>query len=85
MNCRELAELLIDYVAEELPAERRRHIEQHLKLCPPCEAYLKTYRLTIKLTRCLPRDTPPPPQLMARLRSAVEGMKPPPAGGCYNV
>lgn len=82
MNCRELAELLIDYVAEELSPERRRHLEQHLKLCPPCDAYLKTYRLTIKLTRRLPRDMPPPPQLMERLRAAVQGMKPPPAGGC---
>jgi anti-sigma factor RsiW len=84
MTCRDLVEFLIDYLSDELPIDRRRRIEQHLKDCPPCEAYLKTYRLTIKLTRQLPRSAPPPPQLMERLRAAAQGLAPrqPPAGGC---
>lgn len=71
MTCRELTELLIDFVSDELSPERRQRLEEHLKLCPPCVAYLESYRLTIQLTRRLP-CTPLPPELVARLRKAIE-------------
>jgi anti-sigma factor RsiW len=82
ITCRELVELLFDFVADELPPERRLHIEQHLATCAPCVIYVETYRLTIRLCRKLPA-TPPPPQLMERLRQAMaEGPKQqPPAAG----
>jgi anti-sigma factor RsiW len=70
ITCRELVELLIDFIADELPPERRQHIEHHLQKCPPCVAYLETYRATIKLTRQLPCG-PVPPELLARLRAAL--------------
>jgi anti-sigma factor RsiW len=50
MTCRELVELLIDFVSDELPAEHRLRIEQHLRRCPPCEAYLASYQMTIRPT-----------------------------------
>ncbi len=71
MNCRELVELLLDYVADELPADQRHVLEIHLSFCPPCVTYLETYRATIRLMRQLP-PTPLPPELVARLRSALE-------------
>jgi anti-sigma factor RsiW len=74
MNCKELCALLIDFVSDELPAEHRQLIEQHLKWCPPCVAYFESYQATIKLTRKLP-CTPPPPQLIERLRAALEKIK----------
>ena len=70
MTCRELVELLIDFLDGELPEDRRRHIEQHLEFCPPCLTYLKTYKVTIQLTRRLP-DVPPPPELLERLKAAL--------------
>jgi anti-sigma factor RsiW len=70
MTCRELVELLIDFLDNELPEERRRHIEQHLEFCPPCLTYLETYKVTIQLTRRLP-DVPPPPELLVRLKAAL--------------
>jgi anti-sigma factor RsiW len=74
INCRELAELLIDFVSDELPAEHRVYIEQHLKLCPPCVAYLESYRMTIRLTKRLPCE-PLPPELEKRLRAALEELR----------
>ncbi len=71
MTCRELVELLIDFVSDDLPAEHRERLEQHLRRCPPCEAYLASYRMTIRLTRQLPCE-PLPPELEARLRSALK-------------
>jgi hypothetical protein len=70
MTCRELVELLIDYLDGELPEERRRHLEMHLQLCPPCLVYLKTYQATIRLTKRLP-CSPPPPELLERLKTAL--------------
>jgi len=73
MTCRELAELLIDFVSGELAPEYRAHLEEHLRLCPPCVTYMETYRITIQLTRRLP-CVPPPPELVRRLRQAVEAI-----------
>ena len=70
MSCRELVELLIDFLDGELPDERRRVLEAHLALCPPCLAYLETYKTTIQLTRKLP-NVPPPPELLIRLKAAL--------------
>lgn len=85
MTCRELAELLMDLVADDLPPERRREADGHLCECPPCKAYVETYRLTIQMTRRLPRHAEPPPQMMERLHAALKGAppKPPPAGGAW--
>ena len=86
MTCRELTELLIDFVADELPPEHRAHLEQHLLQCPPCTAYLDTYKTTIQLTRQLP-CVPLPPELAARLRQALQEIReelaePPERAGC---
>jgi anti-sigma factor RsiW len=73
MTCRELADLLIDYVSGELTPEHRERLDLHLSLCPPCVVYLETYHLTIKLTRQLP-DKPLPPQLVSKLKLMLSEM-----------
>jgi len=79
ITCRDLSELLIDVVSGELPPEYREQVEQHLRLCPPCVAYLQTYQTTIRLTRQLPCE-PPPPEVAERLRAALAAChhQPPP-------
>jgi len=49
MTCRELIDFLMDYQAGELPAAQHASFEAHLKLCPPCVDYLRTYEETVKL------------------------------------
>lgn len=51
MNCRELAEFLMDYVSNELPAEARDPFEVHLSRCPNCLEYVRQYRVTIVAER----------------------------------
>jgi anti-sigma factor RsiW len=70
MNCRELAEILIDYLADELSAEQAEHIRRHLAECSPCVFYVQTYELTVQLTRRLPAVAPPA-HLLERLRAAA--------------
>jgi hypothetical protein len=71
VNCRDLADLLIDYLADELPPEQVAQIRMHLDFCPPCVCYIETYQLTNKLTRKLP-PVAPPTALLDRLRAALE-------------
>jgi predicted anti-sigma-YlaC factor YlaD len=70
MTCRELTELLLDFVSGDLPQEKIEHIQDHLNDCPPCVAILNTYRLTIQMTRRLP-CSPLPPTCEQRLRAVV--------------
>lgn len=70
MNCRDLVDRLIDYLDGELTAEEAERIRAHLGQCPPCECYVRTYQLTIQITRQLP-VAPPPERLLERLRQAV--------------
>lgn len=51
LTCRELIDFLMDYVSGELPEAQRREFERHLGVCPPCVAFLDTYRKTIELEK----------------------------------
>jgi len=51
MNCKELADFLLDYCERALPSAQQHAFEQHLAHCPPCRAYLASYRQTIELGR----------------------------------
>ena len=51
MTCRDVIEFLTEYVAGTVTAEERAVFEAHLALCPPCVAYLHTYRATVQLEK----------------------------------
>jgi anti-sigma factor RsiW len=66
-----MVNLLLDFVGGDLSPEQRAAIEQHLCACPPCVQHFDEYRLTIRVTRLLPKNDPLPPALEARLRAAL--------------
>jgi anti-sigma factor RsiW len=49
-TCREIVELVTDYLEERLPSETRLAFEEHLAVCPGCTNYLAQMRETIRLT-----------------------------------
>ena len=53
ITCRKLAELLMEYIENELAQDVRRQVEEHLKACPPCVVFVETYQVTIHLSRHL--------------------------------
>lgn len=53
MTCQEFVEFLMAYLDGELSAEVRRVFEAHVGECPPCLAYLDSYRETVRLGRSL--------------------------------
>lgn len=71
MTCRELVETLIDFVADQSPPEHQQRVEQHLRLCTSCVAYVDSYRCTVQLGRQLPRS-PLPAQLQRRLENILQ-------------
>jgi anti-sigma factor RsiW len=75
MTCKDLAELLIDYVDGELADEQAALIREHLAFCQPCSCYIETYKITILITRKLP-SVEPPLEVLERLRAAAEEVGP---------
>lgn len=49
MTCREFADFMTDYLADELPAAVKTRFEEHLRVCENCQRYLEGYRQTISL------------------------------------
>jgi anti-sigma factor RsiW len=70
MQCREIAELLGDYLEGTLPKHTRELLEWHIDACPPCVAFVNTYRGTVSATRSL-RDVEIPPELKKRLLAVL--------------
>jgi anti-sigma factor RsiW len=55
--CREVVEMVTDYLEGALPRAERRRFEAHLTDCPHCTEYLAQMRATIRLTgRLEPED-----------------------------
>ena len=51
LSCRELVEIVTDYLDDALPPTERARFDTHLASCPGCETYLEQIRATIALTR----------------------------------
>ena len=50
MACKELVELVTDYLEGSLPDETRDKFERHVSSCDGCTAYIEQMRQTIRLT-----------------------------------
>ena len=75
LMCREVIDLLAEYVGNALGADDVRALERHLQDCAPCRAYLATYRKTIRLTgRAM--DVEMPDELQRRLREFIAARRP---------
>lgn len=56
ITCEQLISTLDDFVAGEMPEERRGEVEHHLELCESCVTYTASYRRTIALEKSLTVD-----------------------------
>jgi predicted anti-sigma-YlaC factor YlaD len=61
LACREMVELMSDYLEGALADHDRALFEQHLVLCDGCTAYLDQMRRTIALVGRLRQDAVDPP------------------------
>jgi len=63
LSCREVVELITDYLEDALPELARARVEEHLATCPDCTAYVAQMRTTIGLLGRLREDDVPQPVL----------------------
>jgi hypothetical protein len=70
LSCSQIAELLGDYLEGLLPKHTAELLEWHIDGCPPCVAFVNTYRGTVNATRAL-RDVAIPPELKNRLLAVL--------------
>jgi anti-sigma factor RsiW len=57
ITCRELVELVTDYLEDALPADRRTRFEHHLAACDSCATYLDQMRETRRALGSLTEDS----------------------------
>jgi anti-sigma factor RsiW len=57
MPCRELVELITEYLEDRLSPVDRRRFEAHLATCEACATYLEQFRQTIRAVGRLPEES----------------------------
>lgn len=66
MRCKQVVELMTDYLEGALSDSDRRKFEQHISGCDGCTGYLRQLRMSIALTGKVP-DEPVPAHVAAEL------------------
>jgi len=74
LTCKELVEVVTDYLEGGLPPTKRIEFEKHMVMCDGCAIYLDQMRDTIRLTGAL-AEGQVPPDARERLLQAFRGWK----------
>lgn len=74
LTCRELVELVTEYLEGSLTPDERARFEDHIMTCPPCRSHLDQMRHTIDLIGQIPEESLPP-QVETDLLEAFRGWK----------
>jgi anti-sigma factor RsiW len=70
IECRQIADLLGDYLDGSLPKSTRELLEWHIEGCGPCVAFVNTYRGTVHAAAKL-SDVSIPSELKQRLLAVL--------------
>lgn len=60
MSCKELVEVITDYLEGTLPVPDRMRFEEHLSICPGCQIYLEQMRQVVATLGKLSEENIPP-------------------------
>jgi hypothetical protein len=59
-TCKQMTDLVFDYLSDKLSPNVKRDFQQHLQICPDCVNFLNTYKKTVSVTRSIrPEEIPP--------------------------
>lgn len=65
-TCRQVTDLVLDYLSDRLSPGLKREFEKHLSICPDCVSFLNTYKKTVAVSKAVkPTDMP------ARVRDSI--------------
>ena len=73
LRCREVVELLNDYLDGTLIGAEREEVERHLATCDGCIAFLQQLRTTVRVASTLTEDDVPAPVMDELLRAFRAG------------
>lgn len=76
LTCKEIVDLLADYLDGTLDAEMARALQRHLAGCLDCTAFLQTYKDTTHLLRQVDREADIPGELRDRLKDFLRSRLP---------
>jgi anti-sigma factor RsiW len=76
LSCREMVELVTDYLDHALPSETAALFEEHINFCDGCAAHLVQMRTTIAAVGRIAEDDVPP-EARERLLAAFRHWKRP--------
>jgi anti-sigma factor RsiW len=68
LTCKELVEVVTDYLEGRLPPAERLRFEEHVAFCSWCRTYLEQMRETVRLTGALAEEDLDPEAREAFLR-----------------
>jgi anti-sigma factor RsiW len=74
LSCREITEIVTDYVEGALSLRDRLRFQLHIGMCRHCRAYLRQMKLTARTLGYLP-EPELPPELEDELLRRFEGWK----------
>lgn len=69
--CKECIELLYDYLEGELDGKIASSLEEHFQDCPPCVAFLKTYKTSTHLCKETLKQTDIPEIVQIKLQEFI--------------
>jgi anti-sigma factor RsiW len=69
LSCKELVELVTDYLEDALPLAERARVDEHLVGCPFCRVYMEQMRATIRAVGHLPEANVSPEALQSLLEA----------------
>ena len=71
MNCREVTDILSEFVGGELAADAAARLEAHVELCPNCRVFLVQFARTVEIARATGTDLDETVELPQELVDAV--------------
>jgi anti-sigma factor RsiW len=69
LECREVVEVVTDYLEGTMPPGERLRFDHHLALCEGCQAYLEQMRTVIRVAGRPAVDAVPPETMAGLLRA----------------
>jgi anti-sigma factor (TIGR02949 family) len=71
-SCKKVLDALAEYLEGDLTPEDQERFERHMQDCPPCDAFLKTYRKSGELAREVLSTRELPDELNDRVRAFLK-------------
>lgn len=59
-TCKQIADLMLDYLTDQLHPTVKQEFTKHLSICPDCVSFVNTYKKTVQSTATLRTEDMPP-------------------------